>query len=85
MYPSTDPWDWYLKTYMWLILDGINVGEYTVRPMDSSWVIIYCSSSPPRRTEMAVDGVRQCVTTEGCYNQSLLHSGKLEYADAPWD
>lgn len=27
MYPSTDPWDWYLKTYMWLILDGINVGE----------------------------------------------------------
>lgn len=59
----------------------VNIG--TVRPMHSTWVIIYRSSSRPRRTEMAVDGARQCVTTEGCYNHSLLHSGKLEYADAP--
>ena len=37
-YNPYHPWDWYIYLHEWLVFVGFDVGKYTVRPMDPSWV-----------------------------------------------
>ena len=34
---TKDPWDWYISLLIYLKKTHLNVGKYTVRPMDPSW------------------------------------------------